>query len=239
MARDHALALGLQPGEAVLRLYRWARPTVSFGRNEPAADRYDAGRGVRLGLDFVRRPTGGRAVLHDAELTYAVVVPDRTFGGPRDAYRAINRGLLEGLRALGVAAELSGDGEAAGLDRGPCFRLPAPGEVAAGGRKLVGSAQVRLEGALLQHGSLILAGDQSLLARLRGEEPGPDDAPATVAGALGRDPDPAEVEDALAGGARLAWGGRWSEAGYRSGEEHEARRLVTERYASPAWTWRR
>lgn len=239
MARDHALALRLEPGEAVLRLYRWAGPTVSFGRNEPAADRYDADEGAGLGLGFVRRPTGGRAVLHHHEVTYAVVVPERAFGGPRDAYRAVNRGLVEGLRALGAAAEVARDGEVAAPDRGPCFRLPAPGEVTAGGRKLVGSAQVRLSGVLLQHGSVILDGDQRLLARLRGEDAGDVDDPATVAGLLGRRPEPDEVADALAEGARLAWGGRWAEAEYRSREEEEARRLVAERYGSPDWTWRR
>src|SRR5690606_17502269 len=103
-------------------------------------DRAVASRAV----DFVRRPTGGRAVLHDRELTYAVVVPHRALGGPRAAYRAINEALVMGLRALGVDASVSERGRVLPPDAGPCFQVAAPGEVVADGRKLVGSAQARL-----------------------------------------------------------------------------------------------
>ena len=75
MAVDHALAETADPDAGWLRLYRWTRPTLSLGRNEPAAGFYDFERAGRLGIDVVRRPTGGRGVLHDAELTYAVVAP--------------------------------------------------------------------------------------------------------------------------------------------------------------------
>lgn len=239
MARDHALARCLGEDEAVLRLYGWGRPTVSFGRNEPARGRYDPRLPEARELDFVRRPTGGRAVLHAAEVTYAVVVPDRAWGGPREAYRRVNRGLVRGLSELGVAASVVDGGEVVGVDGGPCFRRPAPGEIQAGGRKLVGSAQARIEGALLQHGSVILEGDQALLAALRGEAPAEEDAPATVAG-LGRGDYTADrVASALARGGRLAWGGAWAEGGYRAREEDEAERLRLERYVTEEWTWRR
>ena len=82
MARDHALAEELEAGHAVLRLYRWDRPTVSLGRNEPGKC-YDTDRARECGIPFVRRPTGGRAVLHSDELTYAVVAPLRALGGLR------------------------------------------------------------------------------------------------------------------------------------------------------------
>ena len=239
MARDHALALGLGPDEGILRLYGWSRPTVSFGRNEPAVGVYDPERGGAEGPGFVRRPTGGRAVLHDDEVTYAVVVPDRAFGGPRDAYRAINEGLLRGLRTLGVEAEVAREGTVAGVDEGPCFRTPAPGEVTAGGRKLVGSAQVRLGQSLLQHGSLLLRGDQRLLGELRDGRARPEDDPATLASLGYGDLAAADVSAALARGCRLAWGGGWTEGGYRADEEDEARRLLQERYGTDEWTWRR
>ena len=90
MARDHALALSLLPTSAVLRLYRWDRPTLSLGRNEPARGRYDREALRRLRVDVVRRPTGGRAVLHWRELTYAVALPTRSLGGPRATYRWIH-----------------------------------------------------------------------------------------------------------------------------------------------------
>ena len=166
MALDHALALTLRQGTGVLRLYGWSRPTVSFGRNEPASGVYDAGSDAVRGLDFVRRPTGGRAVLHEHELTYAVVVPLRALGGPREAYRRINEALAAGLSALGVDVEVTKRGAAHRPDAGPCFQEAAPGEVVMSGRKLVGSAQARVGPALLQHGSIVLHTDQSELERL-------------------------------------------------------------------------
>ena len=145
----------------------------------------------------VRRPTGGRAVLHDRELTYSVVLPARVLGGLRPAYRRINGGLVEGLRRLGVDAALvsssrpsnAGEGQrrpgrrgqaarAAGRTRGPgsgpCFLDAAEGEVVVGGRKLVGSAQARIGDAILQHGSLLLVADQEpLLDERSGRREGP------------------------------------------------------------------
>jgi lipoate-protein ligase A len=239
MARDHALARCLEPGEAVLRLYAWRRPTVSFGRNEPARGRYARTGDPAGGVDFVRRPSGGRAVLHHREVTYAVVVPDRAMGGPRQAYRRIHEGLVHGLALLGVGAVVTVEGEVPAPDQGPCFRLPAPGEIAVGGRKLVGSAQVRLEGTLLQHGSVILDGDQRILAALRGEEPDPADVPATLRSAGAASTSVGEVSATLYRGCRLAWGGSWSEGGYRSRETEVADRLCLERYGTDEWTWRR
>ena len=149
MAVDHALAACSSPGKAVVRIYRWSCPTVSFGRNEPARDRYDRAAGHSAAIEFVRRPTGGRAVLHDRELTYAVVLPCPTTGGLRETYGLIHRGLVEALCSLGVpAAMAAGRGLSVGPDSGPCFDEPAPGEVTVAGRKLVGSAQARLEGGV-------------------------------------------------------------------------------------------
>ncbi|HSR42176.1 MAG TPA: hypothetical protein VLL48_08395, partial [Longimicrobiales bacterium] len=158
MAADHALARDLPSDQAVLRLYGWSGPTLSLGRNEPARGRYDPDLARRLGVALVRRPTGGRAVLHHREVTYAVAAPVAPFGGLRSAYRAINAALVRGLARLGVPAGLAGSDAAGGglaPDAGACFRAPAPGEVVVGGRKLVGSAQVRFGGTLLQHGSIL------------------------------------------------------------------------------------
>ncbi|MFC1791226.1 octanoyltransferase, partial [Gemmatimonadota bacterium] len=106
MARDHALALKLLPGEGVLRLYGWDPPTVSFGRNEPGRGLYLEDCAREEGVAFVRRPTGGRAVLHHQELTYALVFPVGAFGGLKRSYRLINQGLLAGLEGLGAGVEL-------------------------------------------------------------------------------------------------------------------------------------
>lgn len=238
MALDHALAECLEPGEGVVRLYSWSGPTISFGRNEPSRDRYDLRRAGEEFIGFVRRPTGGRAVLHDAEVTYAVVAPLRAFGGMRQAYRAINGGLVAGLRLLGVDARVEDGGAVLAPDAGPCFQVPAPGEVTSGGRKLVGSAQLRIGRALLQHGSAILSGDQAAIMRLSGGgvDPAP---PATVEQALGRAVGEGDVRAALGEGLRLALGGSWDEGGYRSTETAAAHRLETDRYATEEWTWRR
>lgn len=167
MALDHALASRLSEGHGTLRFYSWSRPTASFGRHEPAAQVYSDEAAEVMGVEYVRRPTGGRAVLHDSELTYSIVADARSIGGARAAYTRINGALANALASLGAAVAISVDDMPLSPDAGPCFQAPTDGEVIAMGRKLVGSAQARVEGALLQHGSIILSGDQSLLDKLR------------------------------------------------------------------------
>src|SRR5690606_17704432 len=108
MALDHALLESVKAGgPPVLRLYRWDPPTLSFGRNQPARGLYDHAAARARGIAFVRRPTGGQAVLHGDELTYAVVASIGALGKPREAYRRINGALVGGLRELGVGAGLA------------------------------------------------------------------------------------------------------------------------------------
>lgn len=241
MAVDEALARERAPDEGVLRLYGWDGPTVSFGRNEPARGLYDLQAASREGIRFVRRPTGGRVVLHDRELTYAVAAPIRAWGGLRDAYRAINEALVAGLVALGAPVELAGeppDGEPP-LSAGPCFQRPAEGEVVARGEKLVGSAQARVGDSLLQHGSVILDGRQDALARIGPEATAEAGAPpASVASLLGSVPSRTELIEAVRQGFRRVVGGEWEDAGLREREDRRADELVA-RYASDDWTWRR
>lgn len=237
MALDQALAECLDGDQAVLRFYGWVRPTISFGRNERAQGLYSLTRARELGVDFVRRPTGGRAVLHEREVTYSVVAPLRALGGPRDAYARINHAIAVGLEGLGASVELSRGGAVLPLDAGPCFQSPADGEVTVGGRKLVGSAQARVDGAMLQHGSIILSGDQALLEELTTRKvvsPRPATLRELVAG-VGAE----EVSFAVASAMRDALGGEWIDAGYRSLEMERARELQSARYAQQSWTWRR
>ncbi|MDQ4080810.1 MAG: lipoate--protein ligase family protein, partial [Gemmatimonadota bacterium] len=187
MATDEALLLRAgRTGETVYRIYGWSRPTVSLGRHQTAQGRYDVERARAQGIDFVRRPTGGRAILHHREITYAVAGPVEAFGSLRESYRAINRLLLEALRTLGVEAreaQVSTRAPIPGI--APCFEAPVSGEVVAGGRKLVGSAQVRDGDAFLQHGSILIDDDQYLLSSLL-DESQPMAAPATVRALTGR-----------------------------------------------------
>ena len=240
MALDVALMRrARERGEAVLRVYAWATPTLSLGRNQPARGRYDEARAAREGVAIVRRPTGGRAVLHDREVTYSVTAPadDRT--GLRDSYARINRVLLDGLRRLGVDAALAAPaGRTPVPSLAPCFEAPAAGELVAGGRKLVGSAQWRDEGALLQHGSILVEDDQPRLATLaRGAAPAAAPA-ATLSGLLGRTATLAEVADALFAAVRALEDPAATPLAADEALDAwtaEARRTFTD----PAWTWRR
>ena len=206
MACDHALAALARPGEGTVRFYRWATATLSFGRNEPVTVGYRELLRQSPGMEAVRRPTGGRAVIHDRELTYCVVLPVRAFGGLRAAYRKINGGLLRGLRRLGVDAG-GAPGRAAAPDSGPCFFEAAEGEVVVRGRKLVGSAQARIGGAILQHGSMLLVADQSALFTGAGAR-GLEHAGLMATGPVPAVPEPARLEPAVLAHAMLmAMGG--------------------------------
>jgi lipoyl(octanoyl) transferase len=225
-------------GGGVVRLYGWAPPTVSFGRNEPVPAGFPRDPADRPGVDVVRRPTGGRAVLHHEELTYSVVVPGRAVGA-RALYRAVHEGLVAGLRSLGVPAEVSSGGRVLPPDAGPCFRGAAPGEITLGGRKLVGSAQARLKGALLQHGSLLLSPHQDRLMELAGEAGRPPDGEsATLALLPGGPPHLEALQAALVEGLAASLGGEWAEGGLTPGEKADEQELVR-LYEDPAWTWRR
>src|SRR5438105_3671850 len=165
MARDVALMRrAKETGEVVFSVYGWSQPTLSVGRNQRANGCYDRERLQAMRVDVVRRPTGGRALLHHRELTYSVTAPLEFSASLRESYERINRILLFGLQQLGVGASVaSGVGAALPPTDVPCFAAPARGELVSDGRKLVGSAQCRDDGALLQHGSILIDDDQSMI----------------------------------------------------------------------------
>ncbi len=218
---------------AFVRLYRWSPPCMSFGRHEPVRRRYDLDAIRRLGLDTVRRPTGGRAVWHDREVTYAVAAPTEMFGALSVTYIRIHTMLRDALQRLGANVELAPQlpGRPVRLDIGACFATPAGGEIVLGGRKLVGSAQVRRPGAFLQHGSILLEDRQDRVAQVaRGSHAAP--RAAALADVLGRPVSFEEVAQAIAAEAQAAWSGTWRAAGARVDPERLAH------FADPAWTWR-
>jgi len=156
MARDESLLdEALRTGVATLRLYRFDPPCWSIGRNDPTPE--------RPGIATVRRPTGGRAVWHEHEVTYAVAAPIAIFGRLKDAYCAIHERLAAALRALGADVSLAEPRPIGRLAERPvdCFATTAGGEILVRGRKLVGSAQVRRGDAFLQHGSILLDGRET------------------------------------------------------------------------------
>ena len=151
MARDSGLlSRARETRETVFSVYGWTRPTLSLGRNQRAAGCYDLDRLGALGVDVVRRPTGGRGLLHNREVTYSVTAPVESGDTLSESYSRINRILLAGLETLGVQASIAEpDGPAARPTDAPCFATPSRGELIFRDRKLVGSAQWREEGAFL------------------------------------------------------------------------------------------
>ncbi|HVP57881.1 MAG TPA: octanoyltransferase [bacterium] len=156
MALDrHLLSLcEADPGRAFLRFYTWAPPALSLGHFEPEAA-VDRARAERDGVEIVRRPTGGRIVLHKEDLTYTVVVPRELRASVLDTYLELARCIVTGLAALGATVELArGPLEKSVARAKPCFLSAARHEITYAGRKLVGSAQLVGRQAVLQHGSI-------------------------------------------------------------------------------------
>ncbi len=164
MAIDEAIMHALSEGKTVptLRFYRWEPPCLSLGYNQHFAD-VDIVACEALGYTWVRRPTGGRAILHTDELTYSVITRQtdpRVAGGVVASYRRLSAGLLTGLQELGaVAVQAEGNMPKNPRQGAACFDTPSHYEVTLNGKKLVGSAQVRRKKMVLQHGTLPLGGD--------------------------------------------------------------------------------
>ena len=239
MAIDQALLESVQAGAApVFRLYRWAPACLSLGRNQPAT--LDRSACAAAGTDLVRRPTGGLAVFHDQELTYALVVGAGVIGSPRETYAAVNRGLLRGLAHLEVrGARPTPDQTSAQAFRAgsSCFASMAPGEVVAQGRKLIGSAQRYEKRTLLQHGSILLAGDQSRAAWLLAAADSGAPPSITLAELLGKVPAPAELTRAFAEGVALELGICLAPATLSEAERNRALQLSAF-FGSTEWTYR-
>src|SRR2546423_9208959 len=240
MARDMALqARAARTTETVFSIYSWSVPTLSFGRNQPAAGVYEAEKIRAAGIDVVRRPTGGRAILHHREVTYSVTAPIAV-ASLRETYSRINCILQTGLRRLGVLVETAPRSERPLASMRSCFENPGEGELVAQGAKLVGSAQWRENDSLLQHGSILVDDDQSSLSdfaapvlAVNGSMP----APATLHSLLGRAPDPDEVALSMFDAVRAL-------------EDPDATELVEDDVRAEAlarvphfldedWTWRR
>ncbi|HMN30335.1 MAG TPA: biotin/lipoate A/B protein ligase family protein [Caldilineaceae bacterium] len=254
MAIDQAMAIACAAGESPppLRFYRWQPPAVSLGRHQALAE-IDLAAAAERGYDVVRRSTGGRAILHTDELTYAVAAPadePRVRGGVMDAYLRLSNALLAGLQELGLAADKAAGTVRTGRDvSAACFEVPSAYEITAGGRKLIGSAQSRRSRYVLQHGSLPLVGDitrlidllvlpaderetlrQQLAARA-----------GTLAQALGVAEDAAIIQfqpvaRALAQGFATTLNLHFKPGSLSAYELREAARLIREQYANPEWT---
>lgn len=155
----------------IVRFYAWKTPTISLGRNQKIDRALDVEYCREAGIDIVHRPTGGRAVLHDDELTYAVISSDSSVFGDTiyGNYKRVSEALCLGYNSLGVPAILAPDTRKAvdvsdEMDL-PCFLSTSRYELMVGGRKIVGSAQRRVRRSFLQHGSMPITCDRNALAR--------------------------------------------------------------------------
>ena len=240
MARDVALQTrAARTGETVFSIYSWSKPTLSLGRNQPAVGLYDLEKIRAEEIDIVRRPTGGRAILHDREVTYSVTAPIDS-AGLHETYARINQILQHGLSALGVLVEAAASSERSEVPSvRPCFETPSKGELVADGAKLVGSAQWREDGALLQHGSILVDDDQSSLLDLSLAPASSErwSPPASLHSLLGRAPDAAEVAAVMREAVRSL-----EDEGVTELDEDEVRAATLERvpqFLDEGWTWRR
>lgn len=244
MAIDEALLVGTNRSLSppTVRVYGWEPPTVSTGYSQDVSGELDLEACGREGFGVVRRPTGGRAVLHAGELTYSVVGPsgEPPLGGTiMEAYQAIAEALVAGLSALGVEADLARvatEARGRGGVSPPCFVSAGRFEVVVGGRKLIGSAQRRVGRGVLQHGSLLIDSTHERLADVLRLESDRERAVVRRAlstkttdlnAILGRDVRFAEVADAMRSGFETAWGVKFNEAPLTDAESGLAEELST------------
>lgn len=260
MAIDAAILEKVIEGKAppTLRFYDWDPACFSLGFAQSFSDVDEEAR-LERGWDLVRRPTGGRAILHTDELTYSVIGPSdepRLAGGVLESYRRLSEGLMHSLKLLGLPVEqhpMHGvenqrlGNELGDADNPVCFEVPSDYEITLHGKKIIGSAQARRKGGVLQHGSLPLFGDiariteilrypseerrQAAAARVRARA-------ATVEEGLSRQVTFSEAADAFVRGFAEALNIEFMDGELSAEEESATERWQAERYAAPAWTQR-
>lgn len=253
MAIDEAILDSFLVGKVgpTLRLYGWDPPCVSVGYFQSLDAEIRRERCREEGVQWVRRLTGGRLILHDIELTYSVVADQNdpvVSGGIVESYHKISLGLSAALAALGVETEMANPAmpeviAAAKAKGGICFDTAAAHELTVNGRKIAGSAQVRRRGAILQHGSLLLDVDVAKMFRilnLPAEQTMSEFSEdfhrrvTTLRQALGKHPDMGQVAEAMRQGCGSAWGVEFVEAELTDDEDALARELRA-KYASDEW----
>lgn len=161
MAIDEAIseAVTRKLSPPTLRLYEWDRPSISIGYFQKTSD-IDTRYCSKKGYPLVRRLTGGRAILHDAELTYSLSSLSNTYlfnNSLIKTYTVISNALLRGLKQNGIEAHMSGRKRHNSGNKNPaCFKSMSYGEIKVNGKKIIGSAQKRYKDGFLQHGSILM-----------------------------------------------------------------------------------
>lgn len=257
MAIDEAIAGWVARGDVkpTLRFYAWSPYAISVGRFQRAIRDLDRDALTLNGIPVVRRLTGGRAVLHADELTYSVILPETMPSLPTnviESYRLLTEGVRRGYHTLGVPAEFSvplteADREALRKPKSAvCFDAASYYELAVDGKKIAGSAQVRHQGAVLQHGSIPLSIDDDVLFdcfNLEADEKAEakarfGDKAVSLNEILGRSVTFDEVAAAFTDGFRDAFSLTFEPLMFNEEQQDEIRQLVA-KYESDAWTWKR
>ncbi len=257
MAVDEAILMAVAEGRAppTLRFFGWVPPCLSLGYAQPIGD-VDGERLRARGWDLVRRPTGGRAILHTDELTYSVIAPmsePRVLGGVIESYRQLSAGLLRGLELLSLSVRADKEhapnpnSQIPNPNNPVCFEAPSNYEITANGKKLLGSAQVRKRGVVLQHGTLPLIGDLARICDALRLESGEARERAkarvharatTLAEASGREVSWEDATAAMARGFAEALDLTFSESSLSQAEREQAQKLREEKYAAERWNGR-
>lgn len=251
MAVDEALLESIGRGDSppILRMYAWDPPCLSLGFAQSVRD-VDLDKLKERGWDLVRRPTGGRAILHTDELTYAVIGTQddsRLSGSVLDSYRRLSLALLAAVHALGLSARAD---EIHSRDNQPenpvCFEVPSNFEITVGGKKIIGSAQARRQRCILQHGSVPLRGDLTRITQVLKFHDGNDrkkiadrilSRATTLETALGYPVDWETASQAMMRGFKTALNLRFIPAGLSSQEGVRAFELYHSKYRHPDWTF--
>ncbi len=235
---ESCIAEGVAAGPT-LRLYAWHPAALSLGRFQDCRGAYDAAYLREHGIDLLRRPTGGMAVLHEHERTYAVVARLRSApfsGSVGEIYEQIARALGTALGCLGLEARAPVRGITTAASAA-CFASRSNHEISVNGRKLVGSAQLRRRSAFLQHGSILVRADPRRLARAMAL-PEPPGGYTDLARELHREPLSSEIDRVLVDAFSQTFSAVL-EPGELTGRETErAERLRTVKYRSSEWTQR-
>ena len=253
MAVDEAIlesvSSKLQP--PTLRLYDWAPYTLSLGHAQPVAD-VNIPALKENNWSLVRRPTGGRAILHADEMTYSVCAPTdepTISGGVLESYQKISSALLRALEIIGLSADSKKKKESdSGLSHDPvCFQYPSDYEITFHEKKLIGSAQARKKNGVLQHGSIPLFGDISRIIEVLSfsDENKRQDAKerllqraTTLKESLGKDISWFEFASAISEGFRQSLGIDFDKSSLSKMELARAMQIIREKFANDLWTLR-
>jgi len=254
MAVDESILehIGCNEAMPTLRLYAWEPACLSLGHAQPVAD-VDLLRVKQRGWEVVRRATGGRAILHTDELTYAVIAPmdePRVAGSILESYNRLAQALLLAVKSLELPVEMK---EHVGLTGNMpptnpvCFEVPSSYEITVNGKKLIGSAQARKKEGVLQHGSLPLTGDLARIcqALVFENEAVREDAArrlleraTTVESALGRAVSWERAAQAFIHAFEAQLGLSLKRGELSESESRRADELVREKYDHAVWTKR-